>query len=247
MKIASFDLEIASELNDLGSLENLGISCAALALSEGLIEDNPVIYWYDSSRLSKERCQRLVEDLQYYDNLGYKLVTWNGCGFDFQVLAHESGMYSECAELALNHIDMMLMVTFVKGHYLGLDKALRGAGLEGKTHDIRLNNGELLTEMSGALAPQLWAQGETEAVLEYLKGDVVQPMLLAQNIEKMKSIRWISNAGKYHSVFVPELKVVRELFDLPLPNISWMTAPPTRAKFVSWMPKDVLEKNGIEV
>ena len=44
MRLASFDLEIASELINPTSAENLGISCAALALSEGLVEDNPVLF-----------------------------------------------------------------------------------------------------------------------------------------------------------------------------------------------------------
>lgn len=246
MKLASFDLEIANELNEVGDLTNLGVSCAALALSEGMVEDNPVLYWWDVPRLSKERCQRLVEDLQYYDNLGYKIVTWNGCGFDFQVLANESGMFTECAELALNHIDMMLLVTFRKGHYLGLDKALKGAGLEGKQHEVKLSDGTILTEMSGALAPQMWANGETEAVLEYLKGDVVQPLLLAQRIEQTGLIKWLSSSGKTSMVYSPLISVA-ECFSISKPDTSWMTNAPTREKFVEWMPKEVLENYKIEV
>jgi len=247
MRLASFDLEIASELINPTSAENLGISCAALALSEGLVEDNPVLFWYDYPRLSQERCQRLVEDLQYYDNLGYKIVTWNGCGFDFKVLAYESQMFPECAELALNHIDMMLLVTFVKGHYLGLDKALRGAGLEGKTHEIRLKDGSILTEMNGALAPQLWANQEIDAVLEYLKGDVTQPLLLAQHIEQTKEIRWLSSSNRQSVVFTPNLFTVRECFDLPKPDISWMLNYPVRENFISWMPEEVLDKYGLKI
>ncbi len=73
----------------------------------------------------------LVHDLQKLVKNGYTLLTWNGAGFDFQVLAQESGLFEECGELALHHIDMMLLVTFRKGWLLPLQKALEGACLEG--------------------------------------------------------------------------------------------------------------------
>lgn len=239
MKLASFDLEIAKELIHDQPVENLGISCAALALDPPLTiqgEPLPVLYWYAQPQLNKERCQELVGALQMYtEGLGYKLLTWNGCGFDFKVLAQESGMYKECAELAMNHIDMMLLVTFNKGHYLGLDKALAGAGLAGKKHNVILKDGSELNGMVGALAPKLWAEGETDAVLSYLKEDVLQPLQLAQWIYQNHRIIWQSRTGKFHSLSVPELLTVKECFDLPLPDTSWMADAPKRENFVSWM------------
>jgi len=99
-------------------------------------------------------------------------------------LAEESGMVEECGELALNHVDLMLLVTFKKGWYLGLEKALSGAGIAGKVHELQLKNGKMLRGMSGALAPKLWSAGETEAVLTYLRGDVEQTLALANIIRK---------------------------------------------------------------
>ena len=48
----------------------------------------------------------------------------DGCGFDFAVLAQETGMVKECAELAINHVDLMLIVTFQKGYFLFSKKHL---------------------------------------------------------------------------------------------------------------------------
>lgn len=31
----------------------------------------------------------------------YTLLTWNGCGFDFDILAEESGMHEQCKALAV--------------------------------------------------------------------------------------------------------------------------------------------------
>lgn len=151
-------------------------------------------------------------------------------------------MIDECAKLALTGIDMMLLVTFVKGYFLGLDKALIGAGLESKTHTVILKNGETLSEMNGAMAPALWRAGETEAVLTYLKGDVIQPLKLIHAIEREHFIKWTTNSGKPGSVFVPKILTVQELFALPEPDTSWMTKAPKRLDFVSWIPAKILDE-----
>lgn len=233
MKLISFDLEIAkllaAKVDDLFAHAPLGISCAAVAHDD-------VRFWSGTPQLSKEECQVLVKDLLAYTTAGYTFVTWNGCGFDFRVLAQESGMVAECGQLALDHVDLMLLVTFAKGWFLGLDKALAGANIEGKVHELRLKSGETLYEMSGALAPKLWADGEHDAVLTYLRGDVDQTLALAQNVLETHSIRWTSGRGKPQSVSVPRLLTVRECFNIPKPDTSWMSEPPEREDFVKWIP-----------
>lgn len=233
MKLISFDIEISKVIadfsGDLFAHSPLGISCAAVAHED-------VKFWQAAPQLSKKENQQMVRDLMAYREAGYTLVTWNGCGFDFRLLAEESGMVEECGELAINHVDLMLLVTFKKGWYLGLDKALKGAGIAGKVHEVRLKNGEILHEMNGGLAPQLWAEGEHEAVLTYLRGDVEQTLALAKNIQETREIRWLSGRGKPQSVAVPKLLTVRECFNLPEPDVSWMDNPPTREGFVSWIP-----------
>ena len=65
-------------------------------------------------------------------NKGWNIVTWNGLGFDFDVLAEESGEWEICRELALDHIDMMFHFFCIQGYPLGLEKAAQGMGLSGK-------------------------------------------------------------------------------------------------------------------
>jgi hypothetical protein len=236
-KIASFDLEIAKEIPegvDWKTIAPLGISCAALHVDE--CDPTPEFFW-SVPQLDQEHAENLVFRLQVLENQGYKIVTWNGCGFDFAVLAQESGMVKECADLAMNHVDLMLCVTFQKGYYLGLNKAAVGMGLAGKTHEVTLSTGQTITEMGGALAPQMWQSGETEAVLTYLAGDVLQTNELAHAIENHQSIRWTSNSGKFQFCPIQKLYTVKELFDLPKPDTSWMSKPVTRESFIEWMPK----------
>ena len=233
MKLISFDIEISKILpeftGNLFDYSPLGISCAAVAHDE-------VKFWQGVPNLSKEENQNMVRELMAYANDGYTFVTWNGCGFDFRLLAEESGMVEECGELALNHVDLMLLVTFKKGWFLGLNKALKGANIAEKVHELELKNGEILHDMNGGLAPQLWADGEYDAVLTYLRGDVEQTLALAENIIETHEIRWTSGNGKPQSVSVPKLLTVRECFDIREPDVSWMSNPPQREDFVKWIP-----------
>jgi len=236
MKLASFDLEITKILpenvNNIIDYAPLGISCAALAFDD----KSDVLFWQDFPQLSRKESQALTQDLISHVASGYTLLTWNGCNFDFRVLAQESGMVEECGQLALNHVDLMLLVTFTKGWLLGLDKALSGAGIAGKVKKLTLSNGETLNDMSGALAPVLWARQEYNAVLTYLKGDVAQTLELAKVVQSSHAIRWISGNGKPQAVSVPRLLTVKECFGIPEPDTSWMTNPPRRETFIEWIP-----------
>jgi hypothetical protein len=237
MKLAAFDLEIASEFqeDEKGNIDKskLGITCAAIAYSD---RDK---VWFKSGipRLTKPESRELVSRLIQAHENGYRILTWNGCGFDFEVLAHESGMLEECGRLALNHIDLMLMVTFTKGWYLGLQTALEGAGLDGKLKRVTLSDGSIIEAMDGSKAPALWASGEYDAVLAYLKQDVVQLLDLADAILANRGISWTSNNG--NPMFVPfeGLLTVGQCFQIPEPDTSWMKNPPTRLQFVQWFIK----------
>lgn len=170
MRAAAFDLEIARDIPAGGRWQDaapLGVTCAALSLVD---RPEPMV-WQGVPQLAADACRKLVRSLQRFVEEGYTLVTWNGCGFDFAMLAIESNLHRECARLALHHVDLMLLVTFTRGWYLALQKALQGAGLDGKLESVTLSDGTRLTGMNGSLAPQLWAQGESDAVLAYLRND----------------------------------------------------------------------------
>ena len=81
-------------------------------------------------------CQReaakLVEYLANQVRHGYTIVTWNGLGFDFDILAEESGMLDDCQRLARDHVDMMFHVVCQLGFGVSLDSAARGMGLSRK-------------------------------------------------------------------------------------------------------------------
>jgi hypothetical protein len=243
MKFLSYDIEIYETIGEGEEVDYHKIhpSVAATCTTE-----NDVKYYYDYPYMSKETAQRLVKDIQSHQLLGYVPFGWNSCSFDFRLLAYHSGMIEECAEIALNHVDGMLLITFNKGFYLGLDTSLVGAGLETKLHKVNLNDGSLLEGMSGKLAPELWRKGEYQAVKDYLRLDVIQPLKLCFAIEKNRGIQWTSKSGRpmYQKT---DMVLVKDLFKIPAPDTSWMQSSPTRKQFVDWMPKSTLDKYGIRV
>jgi hypothetical protein len=235
MKLASFDIEIASvvpeTVPDWSKVKGLGISCAAIALADA----DDVQVWEDKPRFTKQKSADLVKRLMELHDQGYMLITWNGCSFDFRVLAEESGLIQQCGQLALNHVDMMLMVTFTKGWYLSLQAALEGAGLSGKLMTVQLSDGSEIHDMEGSKTPELWAAGEYEAVMAYLKEDVVQLLKLAQSVDRRGRISWTSRSGNPQQIRFSKLLTVTECFGIPEPDTSWMSDPPTREQFIEWI------------
>jgi hypothetical protein len=211
-KFLAFDIEIAKELpegeTDWKAHRPLGITCGAAAAADGLWN------WYAhddqgkfTDQMTGEQCRQMLNDLSYLvDKCGYTLTTWNGLGFDFDVLAEESGAHEACKRLALDHIDMMFHFFCEKGYPLGLDAAAKGMGLPGKPDG-----------MSGALAPVLWTEGQYHKVLDYVSWDVKNTLMVAE-------ASWQCQ----------EWSAVEEALKLPLPDTDWMTDPWPRSQFYEW-------------
>jgi len=228
----AFDIETAKDVpgDDFNWRPHrpLGISCAATLASDAV---QPLL-WHGKkqdgspdTRMSRDDAQRLVQYLSSMAANGYRILTWNGLGFDFDVLAEESGAAASCKECALAHVDMMFHVFCSLGFPVGLEKAAQGMGLPGKPPG-----------MSGFKAPKLWAEGHFKEVLEYVAQDVRTPMQLAQTCEQRRIFEWITRKGTKSSM--PLTKgwlTVREALLLPDPDTSWMSTPLPRRDFTAWL------------
>ena len=227
----AFDLEIARSipegLEDWKSIRPLGITCAATVTSDGeaalfTATDEAGIY---AERMTREQAGQLVDHLMSAAGSGLTLLTWNGLGFDFDILAEESGRKADCAALAMGHVDMMFHLFCLRGHGLALAKAAQGMGLPGK-----------LPGMSGELAPRYWKEGKQGIVLDYVAQDVRTTLDVANAVEARRALRWISMSGNEQFLRMPEgwLTVERAL-KLPMPITTRMRNPWTRAKFTGWL------------
>ena len=159
-------------------------------------------------------------------DMGYTLVTWNGLGFDFDVLAEESGRLDDCVRLANEHVDMMVHLFCVKGYPVGLAAAAEYVGIAGKFEG-----------MSGVDAVQLWAGGEHDKVLKYVRQDARVTAMLARAAEDVGELGWISKRGLKQELRLPYGWLsVKDALALPEPDTSWMTDPIPRDSFTGWVP-----------
>jgi hypothetical protein len=158
---------------------------------------------------------------------GYSILTFNGLGFDFDVLAEElcdMPAAFACANLALSHVDIMFDFFCRKGFPVGLNAASKGMGLAGKTEG-----------MHGDLAPQMWRDGKFDEVLKYVGQDVKATLELAQTIDASSELTWLTKLGQHKTCKMPGgLLTVQEALALPMPDVSWMSDPWPREKFTGW-------------
>ena len=167
----------------------------------------------------------LLAHLRQMVDSGYTLLTWNGCGFDWDILAEESGDLASCRKFALDHVDMMYHLFCVKGFAVSLDKAAQGLGLPGK-----------LPGMTGGLAPQLWAEGRHADVLSYVAQDVRTAIGIVAESERRGAFAWVTSRGRRSSMPLPAGWLnVQAAQRLPLPDTSWMDDPWPRERFTGWL------------
>jgi hypothetical protein len=227
----AFDIETAKDVpgEDFNWRPHrpLGICCAATLASDAA---EPTL-WYGkrpdqspSARMSQGEAFELVQYLAKMTDDGYRVLTWNGLAFDFDVLAEESGARDRCRECALVHVDVMFHFFCLQGYPVGLDKVAQGMRLPGKPPG-----------MSGEKAPKLWADGCFSQVLSYVGQDVRSALQIAQTCEQRKRVDWITRKGTRNSIQLPGgWLTVKEAFRLPKPDVSWMSAPMRREQFLEW-------------
>jgi hypothetical protein len=228
----AFDIETAKVLppdaRNLLDHRPLGIACAAALRSD----DPEPIVWHGagdgrpSARMSREECGAMVAELEALAAQGYTLLTWNGLGFDLDILAEESDLVDRCARLALEHVDMMFQVVCSEGYGVALQKAAEGLRLPGKPDG-----------MSGKDAPSLWAQGNHEAVLRYNIEDARLALRVLEASQALGELRWVTRRNTTGRMSLGGgWRRVRDALALPLPDTSWMSGPIPRERYAGWIP-----------
>jgi hypothetical protein len=238
IKVCAFDLEIVNEIpegiDDWRTIRPLGISCAAVLSN---LEPLSALFFHkekdtghpESGAMTQEELEYMVKHMMWMVDNGFIITTWNGLGFDFDVLAEESGMFEECKELALNHIDMAFHFLCAKGYMIGLDAAATGLGFGGK-----------MAGMSGSLAPILWASHQLKdrlRVLRYVHQDVVSTLEVFEQSSEIQKVPWTARSGKPNVFYLKEWLRVKDCMNIPLPDTSWMDNPLKREDLYAWLEK----------
>ena len=164
---------------------------------------------------------------------GLTIVTWNGL-FDWHVLGVESGALDLAALLCLQHVDLMFAFHAVKGFPLGLKAAAAACGSHKGAEGIE----------SGALAPELWAQGKFQEVLAYVEQDARATLDVALYLQQHGGFTWTTQAGRKAGFSLPHTDYskmrVMDVLGWPSPDQSWINKPLLRSGMTQWI-KDALE------
>jgi hypothetical protein len=235
-RYVAFDIETAKVLpesvTDLMDHRPLGVACVAAVVAEG----EEAFTWRgeenggSAAQMSQAGVRSLLDRFAAWVDDGYTLVSWNGLSFDFNILAEESGLSEECARLAFDHVDMMFHVVCELGYPVSLGKAAEGLGLPGKTDGI-----------TGHDAPLLWAQGRCDEVLAYNLQDARLALAIAREAERRGELLWKTRRGTTGRMPLGQgWRSVRESLQTPRPDTSWMSDPPAREDFTSWLSPDLL-------
>jgi hypothetical protein len=232
-KYVGWDLEIHKEIKEgleWKEIRPLGITCAAAYKSDS---DEPLV-WYAGSpgdpvkdKMTVEEVKKMASDLMALEDDGYKIVTWNGLQFDFDVLSEESGDFGLCSDLAWNHIDIMFQFFCTQGYFVGLKYASQLMLRSDKTEG-----------MSGALAPQMWQGSKDDRLktIEYVIQDAKLTVDLAKAIDVQSGLfGWITQRGRPKWIRLGELLSCKDSLLIPEPDTSWMSNPKKREEMYQWM------------
>jgi hypothetical protein len=228
----TFDLETAKVQlrgeKDWKAKRPLGISCAATFLST---TEKPLL-WYGmtktkrpSRRMRQEEAMALVDYLASQVKQGYTIVTWNGVGFDFDILAEESGMLEECRRLALTHVDMMFHVLCQRGFGVSLASAAKAMNIESKSRKV-----------DGTTVPRLWAEGRREEVLQYVAHDAWMTMQILKICQEQGCFCWITRGGRRRKMPLRRgWLAVTAAQRLRKPSSTWMCKSWSRSEWTAWL------------
>eukprot|EP01127_Copromyxa_protea_P007295 TRINITY_DN17208_c0_g1_i1.p1 TRINITY_DN17208_c0_g1~~TRINITY_DN17208_c0_g1_i1.p1 ORF type:complete len:288 (-),score=63.80 TRINITY_DN17208_c0_g1_i1:72-935(-) len=241
IKWLAFDIETSSFVNtefqankDYQTFSSPGIACVATLSSDG---EKKLFYsgagtGIVNEKLSTEDCKEVIQHLKDSVKAGYSIVTWNGTGFDFPILAQEvPSLESDIQELALHHIDIMFLLFCMKGFPLSMEAAAKGMGISGAK-----------TIMKSEDVPKMWNSGKKQEVIDYVSEDVKVTIELAEKIARRKEITWQSKSGHPVTLPIPEVRLVKDCQELPLPDVSWMKVSIPREAYIGWCTKDSVDK-----
>lgn len=230
-RLLAFDIETAKQIpnREFNWREHrpLGITCAALYPTDA----EPLLFFSTTrsgayrKQMTAEDCCRLACTLEDYADDGYTLATWNGLAFDFDVLAEESRLPDLCKRLALEHVDGMFHAFCLLGYPIGLQRVASALGIRGKPDGLDCTQ-----------APQLWAEGRQDQVLDYVANDARLTADILRAAEQLGQLSWITRKNDRRTIKLPQgLLTVKQACRLPEPDNSWMTNPLTRQSFLAWL------------
>lgn len=210
------DIELCDNIPDGWDRNNpstLDIACICVLTIDSDYNENIVVHHNDGKAMTNTQVQVVCDQVKNICYHGGKFITWNGLGFDMQLLDKIDNNLKELI-LSNHHIDLMFHFTRKKGYMIGLNKVSKGFSIGEKT-------------MTGLDAVKLWAKGEFQKVLDYNINDVKLLRDIYYKVLETSKIKWLSGNGNicYLNVDIEQLPVGNSL-NIPKPSekeLSWMS------------------------
>lgn len=235
MTLLSFDIEI-SDVFDLAPGEDLDDHAPFhISVASTVVHGGEERLWYcedptgrPTLAITGARARELLEYLDARQRSGAMVCAWNGLGFDLRWIGHAAGDMQLAARVALASYDPMFQFFTRRGFPIGLAKVAAGMGIT----QTKL--------MDGADAPKRWHEGRFQEVMDYVLGDSQMTNQVVAEIQRRKSVSWVTARGTVSSEPMPRLMTVAEAIRAPEPDVSWMDRPLPRSKFFNWIPRELL-------
>ena len=163
----------------------------------------------------------VLDKLLVAQEQGYAIVSWNGAGFDFRVLAELlPARKHEVVELCKKSYDPMFQILCLRGFMVGLGAVCKGFGL-----------GEKKMHGQSAL---VWPNNAVQ-IIEYVKDDASKTGRVLLKILEHSGLRWVTKKGMWSfQAFYRGPLTVEECLAIPLPDTSWMDNPKSREDVLQW-------------
>ena len=232
-KWCTFDIETSRIIpkvfeGDIFQFSPLQVSTAAVHVRRGDKEYTQSYFSRDDTgaiqpRMSKADVKAYVEKLEFLRRSEFPVFSWCGTGFDWRILAEESGELKLCADLCLNHYDIAFQFLMTLGYFISLETAAEKTGMKkfGGVH--------------GADAPQLWVDGQYDLARAYVEQDCRVTSAVVDLVLKDGEIRWVSRGGFKLQMRFDQLLTVKEcLNQLKMPDQSWMTKKIVPSDLLAW-------------
>jgi hypothetical protein len=118
---------------------------------------------------------------------------------------------------------MMFHVLCAVGFGVSLDAAAHGLNIVGK-------------RMHGRDVPAMWARGNREEVIEYLKNDVMLTMRIAMECHKHRQFTWMTQAGRRRTLKLPSgWRTVQAVARMKHNHAQWDNREWSREQFIDWL------------
>lgn len=186
--VLAINLQSDKIIPEDGQLNDMGIICVSI-----INEKNEINTWkpennsfgYCQNKLSSEQVNQVIEKLKQEK----KIISWNGLGFDLQILYNNSSdtnLKKDLIKIAKKHVDLAYAFLCENGYMISMKKVF-----------LESLNNQIDSPIDAKSYPVLWTAGKEgqELVINANQQSVSNLLTIYQDLVKNKKLKYLSKAG----------------------------------------------------